>query len=93
MLECQRGQKAAADADKKREDATKEEEETARAETAQVSSEEAKVSLSGSTSEVALSVPCLLLCKYVSACHRQSETGVSHFLTSLPISGKVRGRG
>ena len=45
---------------------------------AQAAPEEAQVSLIGSTAAAALSVPCLLLCAYVSACRRPPETGVSH---------------
>jgi hypothetical protein len=93
QLDRQRVQKATVDAAKKLEDATKEAEETARAAVAQAAPEEAQVSLSGSTAAAALSVPCLLLCTYVSSCRRLPETGVSHFLTSFSISGKVPGRG
>jgi hypothetical protein len=45
---------------------------------AQAAHGEAQVSLSGSTAAAALSVPCLLLCVYVSGCRRPPETGVSH---------------
>jgi hypothetical protein len=50
--------------------ATKEVEETVRVAAAQAAPKEAQVSLSGSTAAAALSVPCLLLCAYVSACRR-----------------------
>ena len=89
LLDRQRVQKAAVDAAMKVEEA----EETARAAAAQAAPEEAQVSLSGSTAAAALSVPCLLLCTYVSSCRRLPETGVSQFLTSFSISGKVPGRG
>jgi CHASE3 domain sensor protein len=68
---------AAADVDKKLEDATKEAEETARAVAAQAAPEEAHVSLNVSTVAEALSVPCLLLCTYVSACQTASNRRVT----------------
>ena len=93
IIERQRVQQAAADTAKKLEDATKEAEETARVAAAQAAHEEALLSLSGSTAAAAVSVPCLLLCAYLSACRRPPETGVSHFLTSFFISVKAQGRG
>jgi CHASE3 domain sensor protein len=68
---------AAADAAKKLEDATKEAEETARAVAAQAAPEEAHVSLNVSTVAEAVSVPCLLLCMYVSACQTASNRPVT----------------
>ena len=93
MFERQRVHQAAADAANKLEDASKEAEETARVAAAQAAHEEALLSLSGSTAAAAVSVPCLLLCAYLSACRRPPETGVSHFLTSFFISVKAQGRG
>ena len=89
MFERQRVHQAAADAAKKLEDASKEAEETARVAAAQAE----QCFLSGSTAAAAVSVPCLLLCAYLSACRRPPETGVSHFLTSFFISVKAQGRG
>jgi hypothetical protein len=77
MLERQRVQQAAADTVKKLEDTKKEAEETARAEAALATSEEAHVSLNVSTVAEALSVPCLLLCTYVSACQTASNRRVA----------------
>ena len=81
---------AAADAAKKLEDATKDHraEETANAVAAQAAPEEAHVSLNVSTVAEALSVPCLLLCTYVSACQTVSNWRVT-LLTSFSIAGKV----